>query len=233
MCGFGVNVGAQVGACSRCGWVAGCDTPRSTAGSGPTPGPGEAEKQRSREAGKQGPGPGAHHDELGHEVDVVVAAGAQRRRRLLPGAEALKQLQHSGGAVAGGTGASSAAAAAAMVSSWRSGGSNRLGSSAQQPTILQMQCANCRRERPATPTRRRSAAAHLVQVERGRLSAVVVVPVDVQHLQGGAGGAGVSAGGRAPIGGAAQASPLTFSPSTDSRPLMMHSFRPVPSTMAS
>lgn len=56
-----------------------------------------------------------HHDELGHQVDVVVAAGAQLGRRLLPGAEALVQLWRSAGGQAGRREVGAAAAATAAA----------------------------------------------------------------------------------------------------------------------
>lgn len=73
--------------------------------------------------------------------------------------------------------------------------------------------------------------AYLAEVERRRLAAVVVVAVHVQHLGGVAGVSRAPSWRRTAV---QQMQPAhTFMPATDSRPLMMHSFRPVPSTMAS
>ena len=70
--------------------------------------------------------------------------------------------------------------------------------------------------------------ARLIEVEGRGCPAIVVVAVDVQYL-----GGAVSVGSNVIIAGESTQQHHTFKPSTDSSPLMIHSFSPVPSTMAS
>jgi hypothetical protein len=79
-----------------------------------------------------------------------------------------------------------------------------------------------------------SAPTHLSEVERRGLASVVVVPVHVKHLQSRQNGVVSCRLTFLPLASTVEEQcGLTFLPATDSRPDKIHSFRPVPSTIAS
>lgn len=210
----------------------------------------------------------AHHDELGDQVHVVVPAGPQLRRRLLAGPEPLVQLRGGGvgwwvgGALLRGAVCEGEYAGPRHVRCHSRIHHPTVGNTEPPQVVLQpapswhtsipLFIHGLRQTLPELPLplpehpSRRSPptaaapSAHLVQVERGRLAAIVVVAVDVEHLQRpensqyaplsrqkcrGSGSAQRAGAGRQPPAAqpAACRRRRTFRPSTDSRPLMMHS----------
>lgn len=79
-------------------------------------------------------------------------------------------------------------------------------------------------------------APHLVQAERRGFATIIVVAIHVQHLrrQRERGQAhGLACKGERTLAITTSGAGPTFRPDTDSRPLIIHSLRPVPSTIAS